>query len=329
MAPAKTTPPAWIGIDLGGTKILAGVIGDDLKPISRAKIPAGASDGADAVIDRIAECAREVVVKAGLTWHQIRGIGVGAPSPIEEATGSVIFAPNLGWRDLPLRKRLRERLKAPVSVGNDCSLATLGIYEAEYQARPRHLLGIFPGTGIGGGLVINRELVTGATGSAGEFGQMTLNYGGGTGADNVPGSLESMAGRASLAARIRADVAQGQSTLLTKLVGPDLKEIKSGQLRKAIRRGDTYVEALVREAAARIGAAIGSLINIVNPEVIALGGGMIEQMESLILPVIKDKVAEYTDPGVRAGIRIAASRLGDDAGIIGAAVFARRTSAPA
>lgn len=316
---------AWLGVDLGGTKILAAAFDDNLERISRTKTAARADEGAEAVVDRIAAAANEAVGKAGLEWSRIKGVGVGAPSPIEEKSGKVIFAPNLGWRDLPLQDWLGQRLESPVFVGNDCSLATLGIHEVEFESKPRHLLGIFPGTGIGGGLIINRELITGATGSTGELGQMTLDYGGPKGADNIPGSLESMAGRASLADRIRRAVAKGQSTLLTKIADADLKEIKSGHLRKAIRRGDTFVENLVREAAERIGAAIGSLINIVNPEVIVLGGGMVEQLEDLILPTIKSKVEEYTDPGVRKGIKIVASKLADDAGIVGAAVFARRS----
>ena len=326
MSPPPKESKAWLGVDLGGTKILTAVFNDKLERLSRAKTAARAEEGAEAVVDRIAACSTDAVKRAGLEWSHINGVGVGAPSPIEEATGKVIFAPNLGWRDLPLREWLNQRLEPPVFVGNDCSLATLGIHTVEFEGKPRHLLGIFPGTGIGGGLIINRELVTGATGSAGEFGQMTLNYGGPVGADNIPGSLESMAGRASIAARIREAASRGQATLLTKIAGPELKEIKSGHLRKAIRRGDTFVESLVREAAERIGAAIGSLINIVNPEVIALGGGMVDQLEDLILPIIKTKVGEYTDPGVREGIKIVASRLADDAGVIGAAVLAQRSA---
>jgi len=314
----------WLGVDLGGTKILAAVFDDRLQRLARAKAEVRATEGADAVINRIVDCAREAAAKAEVGWKQIQGVGVGAPSPIDEKTGRVIYAPNLDWTDLPLQDILRKRLNAPVFVGNDCNLATLGVHEVEYGAKPRNLLAIYPGTGIGGGLIVNGGLVNGFNGGAGEFGHMTLNYGGPSGIDKIPGSLESVAGRAAIAARIRRDVANGQSTLLTELAGPDLKEIKSNHLRKAIARGDTYVECVVRDAAGWVGAAIASLINVVNPEIVVVGGGMIEQMEDLILPILRAKAKEYIHPGVRKGIDIVASKLADDAGIVGAAVFARR-----
>lgn len=276
------------------------------------------------VIGRIVKCAREAVDKAGLNWKQIRAIGVGAPSPIEPSTGKVIFAPNLGWRDVPLQKILRDRLKAPVYVENDCNLATLGVHEVEFKGKPKHLLGMFVGTGIGGGLILNGELFTGFNGAAGEFGHMTMNCGGGVGPDKVPGSLESIASRSALTRQICTAVKNGRTTLLTEIVGPDLKEIKSGQLRKAIERGDTFVESLVCRAAEHIGAAIGALINIINPEVVALGGGLMEQLEKRILPIIRAKALEYSDAGVNKGIQIVASSLADDAGIVGAAAFVRR-----
>lgn len=317
---------AWLGVDLGGTKILAGAFDESLGRLAKAKTDSKASAGVDEVIGRIVKCAREAADKAGLNWKQIRAVGVGAPSPIEPSTGKVIFAPNLGWRDVPLQKILRDRLKAPVFVGNDCNLATLGVHEVEFKGKPKHLLGIFLGTGIGGGMILNGELFTGFNGAAGEFGHMTLNCGGEAGPDNVPGSLESIASRSALTRQIRAAVKNGQTTLLTEIVGTDLKEIKSGQLRKAIERGDAFVEGLVCRAAEHVGAAIGALINIVNPEVVALGGGLVGQLEKRILPIVRAKALEYSDAGVNKGIRIVASSLGDDAGIVGAAAFARRVA---
>ncbi len=326
MGSETKNPSYWLGVDLGGTKILAAVYDDNLQRLARAKTEARASEGSDAVIDRIVECAREAVKKADLNWKQIEAVGLGAPSPIDAETGRVIFAPNLGWKDLPLQERLRKRLDARVFVGNDCNLATLGVHEVEFEAKHRNLLAIYPGTGIGGGLIINGELIEGVNGGAGEFGHMTISYGGPCGPDNIPGSLESLAGRAALTSRIREAVSLGQTTLLTELAGPELKEIKSNHFRKAIARGDTWVEGIVRQASEHIGAAIGALLNVVNPGIVVVGGGMIEQMEELMLPVIRTKVEEYCHAGVRKGVKIVASRLGDDAGVSGAAVFARRKS---
>lgn len=325
MGNGKKAGGAILGVDLGGTKILVGVFDERLKLLGRVKAGVKTETGVEAVTARMFEAAREAADKAGVDWKRLAAVGLGAPSPIEPGSGKVIFAPNLGWRDVPLQDMLKERFKVPVFVGNDCNLATLGIHQAEFYGKPKHMIGIFLGTGIGGGLILEGRLFTGFNGTAGEFGQMTLDYGGVLGPDNIPGSLEATASRAALSTQIRAAVESGQKTALTEISRPDLREIKSGQLRKAIERGDTFVESLVCRAAERVGVAIGSLINIINPEVVVLGGGMIEQLESRMLPIIRAKALEYSDAGVNRGVRIVTSRLADDAGIVGAAAFAKKS----
>src|SRR5213594_2496745 len=141
-----------VGVDLGGTKILAGIFDHSLECIGEAKVSTKAQRGVEAVIERLDRCVREAVDEADLTLKQIAGVGIGAPGAVDFETGNVIFAPNLdGWKEVPLKKEMEKHLGVPVFVENDGNIAVLGVHVAELKAKPRHVIGIFVGTGIGGG----------------------------------------------------------------------------------------------------------------------------------------------------------------------------------
>src|SRR5579859_1466137 len=151
-----------VGVDLGGTKILSGVFDHSLECIGLAKLSTKSQRGVDEVVERIARCAQDAVDEADLTMKQVAGVGVGAPGAVDFNNGTVIFAPNLeGWKYVPLKKELEKQLGVPVFVENDCNIAALGVYVAELKSKPHSMVGIFVGTGIGGGLIINGELYSG------------------------------------------------------------------------------------------------------------------------------------------------------------------------
>ncbi|MCW5559536.1 MAG: ROK family protein, partial [Verrucomicrobiae bacterium] len=157
----------YVGVDLGGTKILAGVFTPQLKLLQTAKLSTKADRGFDSVLERINRCVRDAVDEADMSLKQVRGVGIGAPGAVNPENGEVIFAPNLEWRDAPLKKELEKRLDLPVFVENDCNACTLGVHEVELKGKPRNLLGLFLGTGIGGGLILEGELYRGFNGTAG------------------------------------------------------------------------------------------------------------------------------------------------------------------
>lgn len=313
----------YIGVDLGGTKILAGVFKPSLECIGRAKLSTKAQRGPKGVIDRIARCVADAVDECDLSMSQIRSVGIGAPGAVDRATGKVLFAPNLAWENVSLEKELEELLNLPVVVDNDCNVCTLGIYEAELEAKPRHVVGIYLGTGIGGGLVLNRELYSGVNRTAGEVGHMILEVGGPKCNCGNRGCFEALASRGAIFRRIQTAVKEGQKTILTEMLGPSLNDMRSGDLRKAIRQGDKFVEKVVEEAAEYTGIAVANLMNILNPEVIMLGGGLIAALEDEMMAIIIETARDYAMAGTYKGIDIVASKLGDDAGIVGAAVLAR------
>jgi glucokinase len=324
MAEASGKQEYLLGVDLGGTKILAGVFSMQLKCLGRTKASTKSQRGSDAVIDRIARCIEDAVDECDLDLKKIRGIGIGAPGAVDPESGKVIFAPNLAWEDVPLKKELEKQLDIPVFIENDGNICTLGVYETELQSKPRHVIGIFLGTGIGAGLILNGQLYSGFNRTAGEVGHMILEVGGPKCACGNRGCFEALAGRQAIFQKIQAAVKAGQKTLLTEMLGDEVADMRSGDLRKAIRRGDKLVERVVEEAAEYTGIAVANLINLLNPEVVVLGGGIIDALEDEMMAIIVETAQDYAMPGTAKGIEIIPSKLGDDAGIVGAAVLARR-----
>jgi glucokinase len=313
-----------IGVDVGGTKIYSGVFDSSMERIGTARVSTKAQRGSDAVIDRIVRCVSDAIDECDLSLKQIKGIGIGAPGPVDPETGRVIFAPNLGWENVPLKKELEKQLGKSVFVENDCNICTIGVYETELKSKPRNMVGIFIGTGIGGGLILNGELYSGFNRTAGELGHMVLEVKGPKCSCGNNGCFEALASRTAIFRTIQNAVKEGQKTILTDMLGPDLEDLRSGDLRKAIRRGDKFVDHVVEEAAEYTGIAVANLINIFNPEVVVLGGGIIEALENEMLAIVVETATDYALAGTAKGIEIIASKLGDDAGIVGGAVLARR-----
>jgi glucokinase len=314
-----------VGVDLGGTKILSGVFTHSLECVGVTKLSTKPQRGVDNVIERIARCAQDAVDEADLSMKQVAGIGIGAPGAVDFEAGSVIFAPNMeGWKDVPLKKELEKQLGVPVFVENDCNIAALGVYVAELKSKPKHMVGMFVGTGIGGGLIIDGELYSGFGHTAGEVGHMVLEVSGPKCGCGNKGCLEALASRTAIFQQIKSGIKDGEKTLLTEMLGDDLEDLRSGDLRKAIRRGDKFVDRVIEGAAEYIGIATANLVNILNPEVVVLGGGVIEALADEMMGVIVETAKDYAMPGAMKGVEIVASRLGDNAGITGGAVLARK-----
>ena len=187
----------FIGVDLGGTKILAGVFDNSLDLIGTAKVSTKSERGVEAVIERIDRCVRDVVDECDLNFKQIKGLGIGAPGAVDSENGKVLRAVNLGWEDVSLVKELQKKLDLPVFLENDCSICTLGVYERELKSKPRHVVGIFIGTGIGGGLIVNGSLYAGFNHMAGELGHMVIDTNGPKCSCGNKGCFETFASRSA------------------------------------------------------------------------------------------------------------------------------------
>lgn len=326
MADATGKREHFVGVDLGGTKILAGVFNSQLKCLGKVKMSTKPERGPEGVLERVARCVQEAVDECDLQPDSIKAVGIGAPGAIDPEEGRMIFAPNLKWEDVPLKKVLEKQLDLPVFAENDCNVCGLGVYETELDPKPRSMVGIFLGTGIGGGIVLDGKPYSGFNRTAGEIGHMVLDVNGPKCGCGNKGCFEALASRTALFRRIQTAVKDGQKTVLTDMLGPELTDMRSGDIRKAIRRGDKLVEQIVEEAAEYTGIAVANVINLLNPEVIVLGGGVMDQLADDMMAIIIETAKDYALTGTAKGIEIRASKLGDDAGITGAAVLAKRES---
>jgi len=321
---ADTSKDYVMGVDLGGTKILAGVFTDRLECLGRSKKSTKPQRGADKVVDRIAACIADAIDECDLQPKQIRGVGIGAPGACDPESGTVLFAPNLVWKHYPLKKELEKQLGLPVFVENDCNIQALGVYEKELGGKPKSMVGVFLGTGIGAGIILDGKLWSGFNRTAGEIGHMVLQVGGPKCGCGNKGCFEALASRTAIFRMVEAAVKDGQKTVLTDMLGSGLDDMRSGDLRKAIRKGDKLVEKIVEEAAEYTGIAVANVINLLNPEVVVVGGGVMDALEDDMMAVIVETAHDYAMTGTDDGIEIVASKLGDDAGITGGAVLAKR-----
>ena len=325
MAESTNKAEYVVGVDLGGTKILSGVFKHSYECIGTAKLSTKPQRGVEEVVERVARCVQDAVDEADLTLKHVAGVGIGAPGAVDFDSGTVIFAPNLeGWKDVALKKELEKLLGVPVFVENDCNIAALGVYVVELKSKPRSMVGIFVGTGIGGGIIVNGAPYSGFGHTAGEIGHMVLDVSGPKCGCGNKGCFEALASRTAIFQQIKAGIKDGQKTILTDMLGDNLSDLRSGDLRKAIRRGDKFVDRIIESAAEYIGIGVANLANVLNPEVLVLGGGVMEALQDEMMSVIVETAQDYAMPGALKGVEIIASKLGDSAGITGAAVLARR-----
>ena len=263
-----------VGVDMGGTKILSAVIDPEGNILSTAKVPTKADKGPSVVIDRIADSIQESVDKSGVTAASIQAVGIGAPGPLDPATGIVIFAPNLRWKDVRLKEELEARVGFPTFVDNDVNVGTLGEHAFGAGKGVQNVVGIFVGTGIGGGIILQGELFHGASKTAGEIGHIVVKAGGPRCGCGTRGCLEALASRTAMTKQFRkAILKKGKKSVLSELTNGDLGAIRSGVLAKAIRANDKLTLKVIKKATKYLGIGIGSIVNFLNPEMIVLGGG--------------------------------------------------------
>ena len=314
-----------VGVDMGGTKILAAVINAEGEIVQQAKTATKPKKGSDAVIKRIARCIGEAIDGAELKPSQIRAIGIGSPGPLDPETGVIIFAPNLGWSNVPLKAELEANLNIPTFVDNDVNVGTLG--ESAFGAGQgvKNLVGIFVGTGIGGGIILDGKLYHGVNKTAGEVGHMIVEANGPQCGCGNFGCLEAVASRTAITRDLQKAIQKkGKKSILTKLNGGKLDQIRSQAIAKAVKRGDKPTIKVMQRTGKYLGISVASIVHFLNPEMVVLGGGVIEAMGDSLLDPIRQAAAKYALPTTMDGVQIVEATLGDNAGVVGASVLARQ-----
>ena len=305
-----------IGIDLGGTNIAVGLVDDTYRILHTATAPTDASHGAEALLDDVAACVRTAVTDHGLAPDDCVGVGLGAPGSCDRPAGVVRYAPNLDWHDVPAAKLLSERLGKPVYLGNDADCAALAETVAGAACGSESVLLITLGTGVGGGLIVGGQIVSGFRGRGGEFGHMIIQMDGEKCGCGQAGCWEAYASATALARQAtRAAQAHPESSLNALL------PLDGRRVYEAAAAGDETARAVTEQYAAYVGVGLVGLINTVAPEIVLLGGGVSGAGELLLAPVREYVYAHafFKKPELLPEIR--AAQLGNDAGIIGAAAL--------
>lgn len=313
----------WIGFDLGGTKMLTAAFDDRLKLLARARKKTRAHLGAEANVDRMIKLVDDVLKDSKLSRDQIAGMGVGVPGPLDLQAGIVREAPNLGWRDLPLVDRLKKEFGFPVVIANDVDLGVYGEYRAGAGKGERCVIGLFPGTGVGGGCVYEGRIFRGKTMSCLEIGHVPIIPDGPLCSCGLRGCLEAVASRLSVSALALGAAHRGKAPYLRKKSEMSLNNIRSSTLAAAVENGDKAVEDILRTAAEFIGRGVAILVHLMAPDVVVLGGGLVEAMPKMLRDRVHETAQKLTMKSMRDTFRTEVAELGDDSAIIGAAAWAQ------
>jgi len=312
-----------IGVDIGGTNVVVGAVPfEGGEPAAIRTSFTRSARGPDAAVDDVIEMADAVIAETlerhGGTRDNVVGVGIGCPGPLDLERGVLLRTPNLGWTDYPMRDRLSERLDLPASLDNDANCATFGEWWLGAGRGTLSMAGVTLGTGIGGGLILNGALFRGASGVAGEFGHTTIDFTGRRCACGNYGCLEAYASGPNIAARAREGIEAGDHSMLVEMVDGDLDRITARTVYDALLQGDEYAQAVMLETAKILGAGIANVVNMLNPEVVVVVGGVTRAGDHLFTPLRSEVRRRAFDEAV-AACRILPGELGDAAGVIGAA----------
>lgn len=278
--------PYWIGVDLGGTKIAAVVYNSKFEAIGRARKKTKGREGMDVGLKRINDLIAEAIKEAKVTPEKVKGLGIGCPGPLDFEKREIRMAPNLGWRNAPIAKSIESEFPFPVTIANDVDAGVFGEYRFGAGKNARCVVGIFPGTGIGGGCVYEGKLLRGANWSCMEIGHIPLVPAGPIDGAGNPGSLEGMASRLAISGMAAQACYRGQAPNLLEMAGTDITKIRSSQLAQAIKKGDQAILDIVENANQYLALGVVTIVHLLAPNVIIFGGGLVEEMGDQMLPQI-------------------------------------------
>ncbi|HUF51021.1 MAG TPA: ROK family protein [Longimicrobiales bacterium] len=321
-----------IGVDLGGTNIVVGVLpidGGTGEVLALHSVPTEAQRGAKYVVDRIVALIGDtmdaIIAQHGGRREDFAGVGIGSPGPLDRATGTVINTPNLGWRNFPLRDLISNGIGLPATLDNDANCATYGEWWLGAGRQVDTLVGLTLGTGIGGGIVLNGEIFHGASDAAGEIGHMTIEANGRKCKCGNYGCLEAYASGPAIALRAVEGIEAGAESLLPALVNGRLDGMTAATVYEAVVLGDPYANDVMRETAKFLGAGVANLINVLNPEMIVIAGGVTRAGDHLFTP-LRAEVRRRSFKSAQEACQIVSAQLPGTAGVVGAiAVFKKET----
>lgn len=305
--------------------MLATVFDSEFQVLGRNRKKTKGHEGIDAVLKRIVQVIQTMLDEVHIPRERLGGIGIGCPGPLDLDQGIILETPNLGWKDVPIKAILEKEFGCPAVIVNDVDAGIYGEYRFGAGRSGRCVVGVFPGTGIGGGCVYEGKILRGKTGSCMEIGHVPLFPNGNLCGCGQRGCLEAHASRLAIAGAAAQAACRGEAPHLQAKAGADLADIRSGTLAEAIKEGDKAVESIVRQAAKSIGIVLAGVINLLAPDTVVLGGGLVEAMPELFVDGAGDAARKRVLPAFTKSFKVVAAKLGDDAAAMGAAAWARES----
>jgi glucokinase len=309
-----------IGIDIGGTNLVVGAVAEDgSRLLAHRTEPTRPEQGPDAVLVRLAGLARATIAECRKVdpSGQIEGVGVGAPGPLDTRTGVLFLTPNLGWVNMPLRQRMADLVGLPTTLDNDANCAVFGEWWRGAARGCRHAIGFTIGTGIGGGIIVDGRLYHGGSDCAGEFGHTTIDPEGRHCKCGNYGCLEAYASGPAIALRFMEALSSGAESRVPAMVDGDLSRITAQTVYQAAQEEDGLALEVVRDTAKYLGVGVANLVNVFNPEIVVICGGVTLAGERLFAPLRQEVARRAFKPAVQS-CRIVPGELSGTAGVYGA-----------
>lgn len=321
----KNNKSRWyVGIDIGGTKIHGALISSTGAIVARQRCSTPRKAKPKHIVKTIVALIDDLLSVKKMTMAGIRSVGIAVPGVVHPDSGKIIVTPNMCLTGSDIVTPLRKQLHCPIVLGNDVNLGILGEQWLGAARTVQNAVGIFVGTGIGGGIIHEGSLLYGAHYAGAEIGHMIVKMNGPRCGCGNRGCLEAVSGRRGIEREIRSAVKLGAKTVISKMLDGDLSVIKSKVLRKALEKKDTIAVNVMRSAATYLGYACVSIKHILDPEMIVLGGGIIEACGDFMVPIVEKIIDKDPFLSKYASCKVVTAELGDDAVVVGAVALAKQ-----
>lgn len=320
-SPKGETAPAWaVGVDLGGSKVAAGLVSSQGRTLPQRREPTRSAQGVEAVMDQVARMVGQCTQSAADEVSGVLGVGIGVAGTTDRERGVTLLASNLGWENVPIRRLIADRVDLPIFVESDANLAALGELTFGAGKGFDDFVFVTVGTGIGAGIVLEGRLYRGVSGAAGELGHITLEPGGPECGCGNRGCLEALASGAAIARQAVERIRKGTASRIEELVDGDLEDVTASVVAKAARASDPLALELLEKAGEHLGVGLAIYVNLLNPGGIVIGGGVTAAQELLFRPM-RAALERHALPRNLQSVQVVSSQLGDDAGLVGAAAL--------
>ena len=312
------------GIDLGGTSMKVVVATAKGEVVGSSGCPTTPGASAAATMETIAQQLEAAAASASVRTGKLKGIGIGAPGAVDPKRGIVVTAPNLGWKNVRLRAALEKRLGSRVAVGNDVQVAIVGEHAFGAAKGLSSVVGVWVGTGIGGGLIIDGRLHRGARGAAGEIGHVVLKEDGPLCGCGRHGCAEALASRTAMERDVREAARSVKTSVLKFMKEREKTRMTSSVIARALKANDPVMKRVLANAQHYLGLLVGNLVNILDPEMVVIGGGVAQRLgEPFVQPIREVARSRFLRPDPEGQVRIEPSILGDFSGALGACALAK------